>query len=306
MAQIENDNGGVWEDPSSAGGGNNGGPGTWMKIKQRPEPYRVRLVSSPEIFRQHYAAFKPLNLKRQPISPSLRDDGTLAKDEDVAWNEGGWVPGKRYASLVIDRESGQIRILEGGAQIFTAFGNYRKTFGANPAGEGGPDWIISVGKDANGKTEYTTVADIRKGTVPFTAEEKVMIANCKIDLKKMYKRATPEEIRALWNQLPADKRINPDRKEPSAWGDKGKSQSQASQAPKQAVTASAPTVQAAVASATQAEQDDGDDVSDETFLAPKAQAPQVSQPVAQATPAPAQAEKPAPAVGAEKKAASLF
>lgn len=300
MAQIENDNGGVWDDPSTSGSGNNGGPGTWMKIKQRPEPYRVRLVSSPEIFRQHYAAFKPLNLKRQPISPSLRDDGSLAKDEDVAWNEGGWVPGKRYASLVIDRESGQIRILEGGAQIFTAFGNYRKTFGANPAGEGGPDWIISVGKDSNGKTEYTTVADIRKGTVPFTDEEKVMISNCKIDLKKMYKRATAEEIRALWNQLPADKRINPDRKEPGTW-DKNKTSSY--QAPKQAVTASSPVAQqASVVSAPQAVKEE-EEVSDESFLAPKAQAPQVVQPVAAA---PAPAPKPAAPVGVEKKAASLF
>ena len=301
MAKIEADAGGVWEDPSSTGGSNSGGPGTWMKLKKRPEPYRVRLVSSPEIFRQHYLAFKPLNLKRQPLSPSLKEDGTCNKDEDIAWNEGGWVPGKRYASLVIDRETGQIRILEAGAQVFTAFGNYKKMFGSNPAGEQGPDWLISVGVDAQGKTEYTTVSDVKKGPTPFTAEEKAMIDNCKIDLKKMYKRATAEEIRALWYQLPEDKRVNPNRKAPGqGWNQGGQQQAQpAPQAQPHVAQASATS---APAQGSQ-EPPEPDEVDDSTFLAPKAQAP---KPVAQPAPAVPSAPATPAAPGTEKKAASLF
>ena len=286
MAKIEEDAGGVWEDPSSTGG-NSGGPGTWMKLKKRPEPYRVRLVSSPEIFRQHYLAFKPLNLKRQPISPSLKEDGTQDKDQDIAWNEGGWVPGKRFASLVIDRETGQIRILEAGAQVFTAFGNYKKMFGSNPAGAHGPDWLISVGQDAQGKTEYTTVSDVKKGPVPFTAEEQAMIENCKIDLKKTYKRATPEEIRALWYQLPEDKRVNPNRKVPGQGWNQGQQQAPAPQhtpapapqyAPAHTAQASAPTNTAHQ----EQEPPEAEEADDTSFLAPKAQAP---KPVAQPAPA---------------------
>jgi hypothetical protein len=298
MSRIEDDNGGVWEDPSSTGG--SGGTGTWMKLKKRPEPYRVRLVSSPEIFRQHYQAFKALNLRRQPISPSLRSDGTLQKDEDIAWNEGGWTPGKKYASLVIDRETGQIRILEAGAQVFNAFGGYKKMFNTNPAGPTGPDWLISVGVDAQGKTEYTTVADIKKGPVPFTAEETAMIDNCKIDLKKLYKRATPEEIRALWYQLPEDKRFNPERKTSGQW-QKNDQQPQTASKPVQSQAQSQAPAMTKPQATVESDASDGDDVNDNSFLAPKAQTPkQEPAKVAQ------QEAKPVAQQGTEKKAASLF
>lgn len=299
MAKIEDDAGGVWEDPSTSNNGG-GGAGTWMKLKEREEPFRVRLVSSPEVFRKHWAAFKPLNLKKQPISPALDVND---KDEDIAWAQGGWVPGKRYASLVIDRETGTIRILEAGAQVFKEFGNFKKVQKINPCGPNGPDWLISVGRDSQGKREYSCVIDVKHGMSPFTPEELKMIDGCKIDLKKLYKRATSEEVRALWHQLPEDKRVNPNRKQ---YGQQGTPHANTSQA--------APSAQPAPQVSAPKEEDDGgenfpsdgDDVQDDTFLTPAAQQ-KVAAPVTAAAPAPAQqpAQQPA-AQSPEKKAATLF
>ena len=53
-------------------------------------------------------------------------------------------PQHRYAINVIDREDGEIKIMEGGSSIFKAFASWAKEAGTNPGGPGGSDWAIEV------------------------------------------------------------------------------------------------------------------------------------------------------------------
>lgn len=297
MAKIEEDNGGAWDAPINDG--NNAGkfgPSQWLKLKERPEPYRVRLVSSPEPFRKHWAAFK--SLKKYPVSP-VTDPTVENKDQDIAWNEGGWVPGKRYASIVINRETGKLEILDAGPAVFKEFGKYKKTNQSNPAGRNGPDWLIVVGHNAQGQTEYTVNVDLKKGIVPFTPEEEKMIANCTIDLKKIYKKASSEEIRALWFQLPEASRINPKKNEKYQ-----KSGSASAPAPATPAPAPEPDMLATAGAEPEAEEDGSADPEDLPVTTP-APAP-APAPAAATPPAVAPAAKPAPAKGTEKKAVTLF
>lgn len=66
-------------------------------------------------------------------------------------------PRTRFAINVIDREDGQIRILEGGPQIFKHFANWSKlNQNAAPGGKGGMDWcVMAEGEGLN--REYSTM-----------------------------------------------------------------------------------------------------------------------------------------------------
>ena len=284
MASVEQDTASaVWQDPSESGG--TGGAGTWMRLKRRPEPYRVRLVSSPEIFRSHYAGVKTVQHKGPVISPVLGSDGSTDWESDILCREGGWIPGKRYAFLVIDRETGSVRIMEVGGQVFGPISDYAKLKRVNPASNSGPDWLISVGVDSQGKTKYGALAD--GGPVPFTPGERAMIEACKIDLKKVYRRKTADEMVAIWNSIPEGGRVNPQAMTKEQWkarkagvtADVQPVQVQQAMEPVRTPDFRAPAQQATVAP--------GETTDDTTFLAPKAKEPAV------------------PAIG-EKKAVALF
>ena len=66
-------------------------------------------------------------------------------------------PRTRFAINVIDREDGQIRILEGGPSIFKHFANWSKlNQGAPPGGRAGMDWsVMPEGEGLN--REYSTM-----------------------------------------------------------------------------------------------------------------------------------------------------
>ena len=208
MAQIEDDQGGLWDEPIKDSEGRGNGPSIWMKLEEREEPYHIRLVTSPDPFYKHFMVFKLLG--KYPVSPAVQE---AQADLDVAWKEGGWKPSKRYASLVIDRADGVLKVLEAGSQVFSEFGKYKKVTKTNPAGKTtGPDWIISVGRSKNNQKEYTCMMDVSKGATPLTPEEISMIEASNLDLSKLIKKVSPEEIRALWYQLPEERRYNPQAK----------------------------------------------------------------------------------------------
>ena len=210
MADIEGDAVDTgWDGINSDNEGGASGGSVFVKMKKRSEPYRFRMVTSPVPFRKHWSAFN--SLRQYPISPALESS---EKDLDVAWSRGDFVPRRRFACLVLDREADSaLKVLEGGPQIFGVFGDYADLAKKNPAGPNGPDWIIKVKDGENGQTKYVVQAD-PSGPKPFTAEEMDRINKSKLSKKYIeehyYAKATPEEIRDLWLALPEDRQYSSD------------------------------------------------------------------------------------------------
>ena len=186
--------------------------GLFMTLKQREQPYVVRLVSTPEAFRQHWVAFKPLQNK-PVLSPVFEVND---KDKDYAWSVGGFVPVKKYAVVVIDREDGRVKIMQGGEQIFGRIREYidsqkKLKRDSDPTGPNATDWVITVG-EKEGQTYYGCAPDTT-GVKPLTPEEATTVAALKIDWRNsFFKKPSPEENKAMWEKLPADKKYNPEPK----------------------------------------------------------------------------------------------
>lgn len=88
-------------------------------------------------------------------------------------------PSYRNAMFVIDREDGKVKILEGGSQIFEAFGNWSTSSGIKPgAGQAG-DWAISVTGEGVGGSNPRKYSPVYLGPAMFSDEEKKMISALK-------------------------------------------------------------------------------------------------------------------------------
>lgn len=175
----------------------------FIRLKPQEKPFKIRIASNPKNFRSHWAAFK--SISKAPIrSPAYSVD---ERSLDIAWAEGDWLPQRRHACTVFDRDDGdKLKILEAGDSVFSHFGNWFKATGINPSSNEGTDWFIWV-KDNGGTTEYSATPDIK--TTPFTDDEKKIIANPPFDLNKVIKIKTPEEIKQMWLDLDDDKKYNP-------------------------------------------------------------------------------------------------
>lgn len=85
-------------------------------------------------------------------------------------------PSYRNAMFVIDREDGKVKILEGGFQIFEAFGNWSTSSGIKPgAGQAG-DWAITVTGEGVGGSNPRKYSPVYLGPSLFSDEEKKMIS----------------------------------------------------------------------------------------------------------------------------------
>jgi hypothetical protein len=185
-----------------------------MKLVPREQPYKIRLACTPVIFRKHGWAFK--TLRRWPISPALEDS---EKDLDVAWNIGRFMPSIRYAAFVFDRECSRLRILEESSTVYGPIGAQSKDSKINMASPTkGWDWSITVSEkiDSQGKKsrDYKVALDL-KGPTTFTEEEVQALENPNFQRElletKYFKKATPEEIKELYEQLPEELRKNTPR-----------------------------------------------------------------------------------------------
>ena len=88
-------------------------------------------------------------------------------------------PSYRNAMFVIDRADGKIRILEGGFQIFEAFGNWSTSSGIKPgAGQAG-DWAITVTGEGVGGSNPRKYSPVYLGPALFSDEEKKLISALK-------------------------------------------------------------------------------------------------------------------------------
>ena len=190
----------------------------FMKLLPREEPYHVRLACRPISFRKHGWAFR--TLKQWPISPAT-DPGE--KDLDIAWKEGYYIPGEKFATFVFDRDSGnRLRIIEEGLGVFQPFYNHAKASKVNPASATkGWDWLIivseveDIGPDGKKRKtrQYGVTLDTSKGATPFTDEEVKTLENPKFQRSELetryFPKSSPEHIKELWLALPEELRKNP-------------------------------------------------------------------------------------------------
>ena len=105
-------------------------------------------------------------------------------------------PSLRFASVVIDRADGKVKVLEAPKMVFSPLGNHMEATGKNPGGsKDGSDFQIKViGKGLNTRYEVTPVA-----VTPLTSDEMKQIQSAiggdvKEVLSEMFKINTPEQI----------------------------------------------------------------------------------------------------------------
>lgn len=101
-------------------------------------------------------------------------------------------PQHRYAINVIDREDNQIKIMEGGQQIFKQFALWAKGNQTHPGGMGGGDWLIQV--DGDGLNRKYSTQCIRPS--PLSEEEMDRVKNSGevYDLESFYSGVALNEV----------------------------------------------------------------------------------------------------------------
>jgi hypothetical protein len=195
----------------------------------QPGTYLVRLVGTHVKFRRHW----------QPYKAKTHD---ALRDKDPAW-QAGFIPKKRYAINIIDKtglaagETGTLKVMEQGQTVFEAFHLYKETTGIDPTGKDGPNFAIKVEipKKSNGEWDrfHTSYGVVPLAPCPFTDAEKKILCQTDADgniikgengkpvsnlypLSKIFKPDTIEKMQELWDALPDEKKIAPEKD----WGDK--------------------------------------------------------------------------------------
>ena len=168
----------------------------FMKF-DKPKDYTVRLVGNHVKFYRHWQPFTD----RVITHPDY-------KSEDPAW-QAKFYPRETFAIHVIDREDGQLKILEKGRSLFKQFARYKLVNEVNPAGKDGPDWVITVEWPNGNKRQAKYNATPKAKPAPWTEEEIKMIKAKKAPLKDIYATTPLEKIQELWNNLPDEAKIPP-------------------------------------------------------------------------------------------------
>jgi len=190
-------------NPSKGGEGqpSSGRKAVYMDLS-KPGNYRVRLVGPHIKCRKHF----------KPYKATVQDTD---KELDPAW-KAGWFPSRRFAVNVIDKtglkagETGVLKILEKGPQVFKVFANYKAVWGVDPAGKEGPDFNIKVEipkKDDKMSTEYT-VMNLEKAPLSET-EIKMIKEQTLFPLTEIYKSTSPDKLKEMWDALPDAAKVPP-------------------------------------------------------------------------------------------------
>ncbi len=156
----------------------------FLKLKPRKEPYIVRLFHKPKLVLRYYNRAT----NGSAICGNERTCPIIAKG--LADSEGKPMkPKRRFAINVIDREDGQVKVMEAAEMVFKEFKKFYENNTIDPGGNDGPDFVIKVtGEGIN--TKYDT--GFKMGSKPFTAEEKALLKANKYDLDELFK-ATPAD-----------------------------------------------------------------------------------------------------------------
>ena len=189
---------GNWDDLSEDKKSNSKGRTGFMKF-DKPGDYTVRLVGNHVKFHRHWSPFTERVITHYEY-----------KENDPAW-QAGFYPRTTFAIHVIDRADGELKILEKGSSLFKQFARYKVVNEINPAGKDGPDWVISVEHPGGNKRQAKYTATFKAKPAPFTEEEIAMIKEKKAPLKDIYATTPLEHIKELWDALPEEAKIAPER-----------------------------------------------------------------------------------------------
>lgn len=157
------------------------------KLEARSDPYQFRLYGDPKEYFKLFHNGKAVVIQ-DPKSPLVD-------------RLGGKSPSAKYACVVIDREDGQVKIIEVPAKPLKCLVAWRKLKKRDPGGQDGCDWGIDVtGTGTEKRYEGVALDDS-----PLTEEEISKLAAANIDLEKLYRAYSDAEAeeRLLGNKAPA-------------------------------------------------------------------------------------------------------
>lgn len=188
-----------WDDAGDKSKGNGAGA---LFLKLEPgKKYRIRLVSNPVVYYQHW---EPVICRSPGVDPKTQQ--TL----DPLMLTGA-TPKKRFAIWVFDRDdANKLKVMDFPPSLCDQFAEWKANFGEAPGGPNGPDWFVKLevpGTDRR-RTKYKA-SNLEKA--PFTEEEiraikegvtvmqdgKEVKVSLKDRLTELRKENTPDEIRAL-------------------------------------------------------------------------------------------------------------
>ncbi len=162
--------------------------GQFLKL-EAGKKYKVRLVSNAVQYFQHWEPVICRSPGQDPKTGQVVDPLMLQ----------GFVPKKRYAIWVFDREDqNKLKVMDFPPTLYEQFAEWKANFNENPGGANGCDWIIKLeipGTDRR-RTKYKAT---HMDKVPFTPEEVKLIqeGNLKEKLAELRKENTPEDIRRM-------------------------------------------------------------------------------------------------------------
>ncbi|MAG24209.1 hypothetical protein CMI47_01390 [Candidatus Pacearchaeota archaeon] len=169
-----------WTSQSKKTGG---GSSKFLKLEPN-KTFRIRPVHKPVVMWKYFVE-KPGGGFGQAI--------TEDPDHCIINKKYGETARKRFAVNVIDREDGQMKVLEGPISILSQIGIWAQETDIDPGSNDGGEFAIKVecpGSDRR-KTRYV-VQYIKPA--PFTDEEKEMIKENIVKLETMYKSVSQDEI----------------------------------------------------------------------------------------------------------------
>jgi hypothetical protein len=146
-----------------------GGKTNFLRLKSREKPYTVRLFHKPKEVYRYY----------------LNNKSAITADPDncpVAIKHGE-KPKLRYAINVIDRDDGEVKVLEAPAMVFKEFKKFYEANQIDPGGNDAPDFVIKV-EGSGIDTKYSVAYKMK--AQPFSAEEKALLREKKYDLAKLF------------------------------------------------------------------------------------------------------------------------
>lgn len=173
-------------DVVTKGSEGNGEKGEYLRL-QSGNTYRIRPLFKLVKFYKYF--HKKDGKLRTAICQDPRTCPVRDKHPDLQ------KPSLRFASYIIDRKDGKVKILEGPQTVFRPLGSSFEMTGKEPGGsKDGSDWSIKVtGKGYNTKYDVVFIEN-----TPITKEERELITEAvegdKEKLAKVYKDDTPEQI----------------------------------------------------------------------------------------------------------------
>lgn len=151
-----------WE--SLGGSRNEGKRSSFMKFEAGKQKV-FRPIGKPVTFYKFFIAGKSGN-KSLVVDPEYKDKAAAVLSAHAGQE---FSPSRRFAIHVIDREDGEIKILEQGKMVFDAFADWSQASGGTAPGHGsaGFDWAVTATGDGKAR-RYRTVP-VKQ--TPLTKEE---------------------------------------------------------------------------------------------------------------------------------------